>query len=241
MRRNLLLKNVKEMFLVDRFDMQEHALQENKEKEVPTQPLTHPNVVKSGGYTPCGMDYIINKQYIMSYQTENLRRKSDGRVKNESMSRPYQKGEGQGKVRRKKACKEHRKRSHKRGGEVQQAVMSIPRKACKNHRCSPIQKRLQWRKENTYIYVTLVSIIQEKKGWIKDIVKEIVRALGKILCRIVFPTISCNPSVMNLPQQEPQVQEVQMPVPPSDSIKALNGTSSWSPIGDPKTFTIPLQ
>lgn len=224
-----------------RFDMQEHALQENKEKEVPTQPLTHPNVVKSGGYTPCGMDYIINKQYIMSYQTENLRRKSDGRVKNESMSRPYQKGEGQGKVRRKKAGNGHRKRSHKGGREVQQAVMSIPRKACKNHRCSPIQKLLQWRKENIYIHVINVSVIQGKGGWIKDIAKEIVGALREILCRIVFRIIFCNPYVMNLPQQEPQVQEVQMPVPPSDSIKALNGTSSWSPIGDPKTFTIPLQ
>ena len=224
-----------------RFDMQEHALQENKEKEVPTQPLTHPNVVKSGGYTPCGMDYIINKQYIMSYQTENLRRKSDGRVKNESMSRPYQKGEGQGKVRRKKAGNGHRKRSHKGGREVQQAVKSIPRKTFENHRYSPIQKLLQWRKENIYIHVINVSVIQGKGGWIKDIAKEIVGALREILCRIVFRIIFCNPYVMNLPQQEPQVQEVQMPVPPSDSIKALNGTSSWSPIGDPKTFTIPLQ
>lgn len=169
-----------------RFDMQEHALQENKEKEVPTQPLTHPNVVKSGGYTPCGMDYVINKQIIMFEDYTNQSRKRSEKAKIESMSRPYQKGEGQGKVRRKKAGNGHRKRSHKRGSKVQQAVMSIPRKACKNHRCSPIQKRLQWRKENTYIYVTLVSIIQEKKGWIKDIVKEIVRALGKILCRIVF-------------------------------------------------------
>lgn len=224
-----------------RFDMQEHALQENKEKEVPTQPLTHPNVVKSGGYTPCEMDYIINKQYIMSYQTENLRRKSDGRVKNESMSRPYQKGEGQGKVRRKKACNEHRKRSHKEGSEVQQAVKSIPRKTFENHRYSPIQKLLQWRKENIYIHVINVSVIQGKGGWIKDIAKEIVGALREILCRIVFRIIFCNPYVMNLPQQEPQVQEVQMPVPPSDSIKAPNDTSSWSPIGDPKTFTIPLQ
>ena len=221
--------------------MHEHALQESKEKEVPTQPLTHPNVVKSGGYTPCGMDYVINKQIIMFEDYTNQSRKRSEKAKNESMSRSYQKGEGQGKVRRKKAGNGHRKRSHKGGREVQQAVMSIPRKACKNHRCSPIQKRLQWRKENTYIYVTLVSIIQEKKGWIKDIVKEIVRALGKILCRIVFPTISCNPSVMNLPQQEPQVQEVQMPVPPSDSVIVSNDTSSWSPIGDPKTFTIPLQ
>lgn len=224
-----------------RFDMQEHALQESKEKEVPTQPLTHPNVVKSGGYTPCRMDYIVNKQVVMFYSKKNLRRKSDGLVKNESMSRSYQKGEGQGKVRRKKVGNGHRKRFHKGGSEVQQAVMSIPRKTCGNHRCSSIQKPLQLRKENIHTHVTHVRIIQGKEGWIKDIVKEIVRALGWILSRIVFPTISCNPSVMNLPQQEPQVQEVQMPVPPSDSIKALNGTSSWSPIGDPKTFTIPLQ
>lgn len=227
MRRNLLLKNVKEMFLVDRFDMQEHALQENKEKEVPTQPLTHPNVVKSGGYTPCGMDYIINKQYIMSYQTENLRRKSDGRVKNESMSRPYQKGEGQGKVRRKKACKEHRKRSHKRGGEVQQAVKSIPQQTCGNQCCTPLKGRLQWREKNVLKLAKHIS--------------DIVRYGSYIIETIKCLFVSCNPYVMNLPQQEPQVQEVQMPVPPSDSIKALNGTSSWSPIGDPKTFTIPLQ
>lgn len=98
------------MFLVDRFGMQEHALQESKEKEVPTQPLTHPNVVKSGGYTPCRMDYIINNHTVMFYSKENLRHKSDGRAKIESMSRSYQKGKGQGKVHRKKAGKGYTKR-----------------------------------------------------------------------------------------------------------------------------------
>lgn len=241
MRSKLLLKKVKKRFLCNKFGMHEHALQESKEKEVPTQPLTHPNVVKSGEYTPCRMDYIINKQIVMLEDYTNQSRKKSEKAKIESMSRSYQKGKGQGKVRRKKPGNGHRKRSHKGGSEVQQAVMSIPRKTCENHRCSPIQKLLQWRKEDIHIHVTHVSIIQGKEGWIKDIVKEIVRALGKILCRIVFSTISCNPSVMNLPQQEPQVQEVQMPVPPSDSIIVSNDTSSWSPIGDLKTFTIPLQ
>ena len=210
-----------------RFDMQEHALQESKEKEVPTQPLTHPNVVKSGGYTPCRMDYIVNKQVVMFYSKKNLRRKSDGLVKNESMSRSYQKGEGQGKVRRKKAGNGHRKRSHKRDIEVQQAVKSIPQQTCGNQCCTPLKGRLQWRDKNVLKLAKHIS--------------DIVRNASCIIMTIKYLFVSCDPSVMNLPQQEPQVQEVQMPVPPSDSIKALNGTSSWSPIGDPKTFTIPLQ
>ena len=234
-------KEMEKRFFEDRLDMQEHALQESKEKEVPTQPLTHPNVVKSGGYTPCRMDYIIDRKYVMTKNYTNRSRKRSEKAKIESMSRSYQKGEEQGKVRRKKAGNGHRKRSHKGGSEVQQAVMSIPRKTCENHRCSPIQKLLQWRKEDIHIHVTHVSIIQGKEGWIKDIVKEIVRALSEILYRIVFSTISSNPSVMNSPQQEPQAQEVQMPVPPSDSVIVSNDTSLWSLIGDPKTFTIPLQ
>lgn len=203
------------------------VLQERKEKEVPTQPLTHPNVVKSGGYTPCRMDYIIDRKYVMTKNYTNRSRKRSEKAKNESMSRSYQKGEGQGKVRRKKACKEHRKRSHKRGSEVQQAIKSIPQQTCGNQCCTPLKGRLQWRGKNVLKLAKYIN--------------DIVRNVSHIIEIIKFLFYSCNPSVMNLPQQEPQVQEVQMPVPPSDSIKAPNDTSSWSPIGDPKTFTIPLQ
>lgn len=227
MKDELPLKNVRKMFLVDRFDMQEHALQESKEKEVPTQPLTYPNVVKSGGYTPCRMDYIIDRKYVMTKHHTNRSRKRSEKAKNESMSRSYQKGEGQGEMRRKKACNEHRKRSHKGGSKVQQAVKSIPQQTCGNQCCTPLKGRLQWREKNVLKLAKHIS--------------DIVRYGSYIIKTIKCLFFSCNPSVMSLPQQEPQVQEVQMPVPPSDSIKALNGTSSWSPIGDPKTFTIPLQ
>ena len=107
---NLLFKKVKKKFLDDRFGMQEHALQENKEKEVPAQPLTHPNVVKSGGYTPCRMDYIIDRKDVMTKNYTNRSRKRSEKAKNESMSRSYQKGKGQGKVHRKKAGKGYTKR-----------------------------------------------------------------------------------------------------------------------------------
>ena len=227
MKDELPLKNVRKMFLVDRFDMQEHALQESKEKEVPTQPLTHPNVVKSGGYTPCRMDYIIDRKDVMTKNYTNRSRKRSEKAKIESMSRPYQKGEGQGKVRRKKAGNGHRKRSHKRGSKVQQAVKSIPQQTCGNQCCTPLKGRLQWREKNVLKLAEHIS--------------DIVRYGSYIIMTIKYLFVFCNPSVMNLPQQEPQAQEVQMPVPPSDSVIVSNDTSSWSPIGDSKTFTIPLQ